>query len=243
MKAIILAGGFGTRLQGVLGDIPKPMADIAGRPFLEYLLIQLSREGLRDIILAVGYKAGAVKDYFKKGDAWGVRLRYSDEDTPRGTGGAFKKAATTFPDNAYIVMNGDSFFETDITDLAKRHKAMKAKATLAVRHQADMSRYGAVIAGKDHEISRFAEKGEIRGEGLINAGIYCIDGGVTDAIPEGKVSLECDLFPQWAGQGLKAVEGRGFFVDIGVPEALSGLRSHPEALLKSVGLNTNGRNS
>lgn len=238
MKAIILAGGFGTRLQGVLGDIPKPMAYIAGRPFLEYLVIQLSRAGIRDIILAVGYKADAVKGYFKKGDALGVRLSYSEEDAPLGTGGAFKKAATASPDDAFIVMNGDSFFETDIVDLAKRHKAMKARATLAIRRQADMSRYGAVIVGQDHEISRFAEKGEIRGEGLINAGIYCIEGNVADAIPEGKVSLEYDLFPQWAGQGLKAVEGNGFFVDIGVPEALSGLRSHPETLLKSVGLNT-----
>lgn len=240
MKAIVLAGGFGTRLQSLLKDTPKPMADVCGRPFLEYLVIQLSRAGIRDIILAVGYKADAVKEYFEDGKALGVRLSYSREDTPLGTGGAFKKAATSSRDDVFIVMNGDSFFEADIADLVERHKIMGAKATLCVRHQMDMSRYGAVIVGKDQEICRFAEKGEIKGEGLINAGIYCIEGGVVDTIPEGKVSLEYDLFPRWAGQGLKAVEGSGFFVDIGVPEALSGLRTHPEDLLKSVGLNTKG---
>jgi len=236
MKAIILAGGFGTRLKSVIQDIPKPMVDISGRPFLEYLLLQLKKAGICDIVLAVGYRSEKIEDRFRDGKAMGLNLTYSHEDSPLGTGGALKRALIMVDEKSAIVMNGDSFFDIDLNSLIDDHSNSGAKITIAVSRQADLSRFGSIVVDNNNNILRFMEKSSAEPGGLINAGIYCINKEIAPSIPEGKISLEYDIFPSWIGKGMKALKCDGFFVDIGLPESLSGIKNQPQQLFSAVGI-------
>src|SRR3989304_3798957 len=113
MKAVILAGGEGTRLREIIKDVPKPMAPVGGRPFLEYLILQLARWDFRKIILSIGYRGSIIKSYFGNGEQCGVNIKYSEEYEPLGFGGALRKAAQMIEDEQFIAMNGDSFFDID----------------------------------------------------------------------------------------------------------------------------------
>ena len=122
MNAVILAGGFGLRLRDAIGDVPKPMACINGKPFLEYLIMQLSKWHLKDVIIAAGYKNEVISSYFGDGHRWGVNIGYSKETEPLGTGGALKKAASLFKDDDFIAMNGDSFLDLNFSQFISFHK-------------------------------------------------------------------------------------------------------------------------
>lgn len=235
MKAIILAGGFGTRLRSVVRNKPKPMAVVAGHPFLEFLIMQLSAARIKDIIVSVGYKADYIKKYFKAGARWGVRISYSTEDEPLGTAGAVKRALSTIRDEAVIVMNGDSFFAIDFKKMIAAHKKKKAKMTIAVKRCNDTRRYGFVVFDASGDVLAFTEKSK-KSTGTINGGIYCIDAEVRRMIPVGNVSLEKEILPKLVNNGLYAFENEGFFVDIGTPRSLSELMRHPDGLLGALGL-------
>lgn len=234
MQALILAGGAGTRLRSVLGDnLNKPMAPVAGKPFLEYLIMRLQRQGIDDIILCVGYKADLIQSYFGDGARWGVHLSYSRETDFLGTGGALKLAESLIHGDAFYVLNGDSFFDVDLAALARFHQAVGAQATLALASVENAARYGAVrLDAETGRIVEFAEKDETPRAGLINGGVYLLTRAALDQTPAGQVcSLEREVFPALLAAG--ALYGQpcsGFFIDIGVPADYARLQADPTPL-------------
>src|SRR5438105_1940963 len=195
MQALILAGGAGTRLRTVLTGLNKPMAPVAGRPFLEYLLLQLKKHGIDEVTLCVGYKADLIQAYFGRGDRWGMQVSYFYETDFRGTAGALKLAEDLLHEDDFFVMNGDSLFAIELCTLMHYHRKMKATATLA--HVDDTQRYGMVGVGELGRIVSFIEKRAGNREGLINGGVYVFAREVLDFIPGGKlVSLEQDILPR-----------------------------------------------
>jgi D-glycero-alpha-D-manno-heptose 1-phosphate guanylyltransferase len=219
MQALVLAGGAGTRLRSVLGDnLNKPMAPIAGKPFLEYLISGLQRQNVADIILAVGYKADLIQSYFGQGERWGVRLLYSREQDFLGTGGAVKLAEEHIRGDEVLVLNGDSFFDVDVGELTRLHEQASATATLALAHVENAARFGAVRVDATGRIVGFSEKETTARAGLINGGIYVLTREVLGMIPPAQVcSLEREVFPALIGRNLYGRPFRGFFIDIGVP--------------------------
>lgn len=218
-QAIVLAGGFGTRLQPVLKDIPKPMAPVSGKPFLEYLLMHLKKSGIKKVILSSGYKSEAIEKYFGKHFS-GMDIEYSIETEPLGTGGAVKKAVELCTDTSVLVLNGDSFFNVDISTFEKFHNRKKSSITVAVKSMNDSSRYGCVITDTDNRVTGFTEKKPGAGIGLINGGIYLINIAEIPFknLPE-KFSFEKDVLEKSVDSlALFACESDGYFIDIGIPD-------------------------
>lgn len=235
MKAIILAGGQGVRLREVLPDLPKPMAPVAGRPFLEYLLLQLKRYGVFHVVLATGYKREVIRAYFGDGKQWGMHIDYSEEEVPLGTGGALKQAATLIFDDRFLVMNGDSFLDVDLAELSEFHESRAGAATLSLVWKNDAGRYGSVAKGDDHAILSFSEKGS-QSEGFINGGVYCLNRSILDRIGKGNISFERDVLTNLLGGDAYGMEVNGFFVDMGLSTEYRSLCDHPEHLMKVAGL-------
>jgi len=217
MKAIILAGGFGTRIKGIVGDRPKPMALIAGKPFLEHLILYLRDNGVTDIILTVHHMADQIKSYFGDGGWFNVNITYSEEETPLGTGGAIKKAQRHI-DDTFIVMNGDSYSELKLKDLLDFHYTKKSKFTISLSETNDSRHYGYVKL-KENKIEEFVEKQQ-GGINFVNSGIYIFEPSIFDYIESNKkISLEQDVFPILARENLLyGYKYQGYFMDIGRPE-------------------------
>ena len=180
MKALILCVGLGTRLRRVIDDRPKPMASVAGKPFLEYLIWQLKRYGFRDIVLCIGYLGDQVRAYFGDGSDWDVHISYSHEPEPLGTGGAVKLAEALIREDNFLVMNGDSFLDIDLNGLVNYHFEKRALATMALVEVENPARYGAVEINERGEIKNFVEKGMSSRSKLINGGIYVFNGKIFD---------------------------------------------------------------
>jgi D-glycero-alpha-D-manno-heptose 1-phosphate guanylyltransferase len=219
MEAIVLAGGLGTRLASRLQGLPKPMAPVAGRPFLEILLTQLRRAGCDRVLLSVGHQHTAIQDHF--GAAFhGMALDYVIESAPLGTGGAIRLALAQAREESVLVLNGDTFLDADYAAMLRFHAAEAAAVTLAVVHRDDVSRYGGVTI-EDQHIVRFEEKGR-SGPGTISAGTYVLARNLAwpSALPE-KFSIETDFFmPEVARLRPATYKVDGFFLDIGIPEDL-----------------------
>lgn len=217
-EAIVLAGGLGTRLRTVVADLPKPLAPVAGRPFLAWLLDALAAGGLRRVVLATGFMADAVERF--AGTRWeGMAVDYSREDQPLGTGGAVRQAALRIEgrDGAHVV-NGDTFLRYAPRDLHAATIAAGADAGLALARVDDVSRYGAVEVDDD-TVTAFREKGAT-GAGLINAGCYYLSPRALASLPgPGPFSLEREvLVPMAAAGRLAAFTRTSGFIDIGVPD-------------------------
>ncbi len=235
MQALILVGGAGTRLRPVLAQLNKPMAPVAGRPFLEYLFLQLKKREVEEVTLCVGYKADLIQSYFGTGDRWGMRVSYSYETDFRGTAGALKLAENLIHEENFFVMNGDSLFDIELHALMHYHRDMKATATLALAHVDDTQRYGAVGLNELGRIVSFIEKRQGKTEGLINGGVYAFARKMLEFIPGGQpVSLEQDILPGLIERGLYGLPSKGYFVDIGVPTDYMRLQSDPAQLLAAV---------
>ncbi|MDB5311902.1 MAG: nucleotidyl transferase domain protein [Gemmataceae bacterium] len=218
VSAAILAGGLGTRLRSVVADRPKVLAPVGGRPFLTYLLDQLARTGVRETALLVGYAAGRVQSTFGA-DYAGMRLRYSVEPTPLGTGGAVRLALPLLREDIVLLMNGDSFCDVDLDAVLTFHRG-HGGASLVLAEVADASRYGRVLAGPDGRVVRFAEKGSGQEAGRINAGVYVFGRALIESIPPDRpVSLERDVLPGWVATGRVRGFPGGRFIDIGTPES------------------------
>ncbi len=217
---IILVGGRGTRLQSVVSDRPKPLAEVAGRPFVEWLLLALRAQGVRRAVLATGYKGEMVEAYFADGARLDMNLTYAHETVPLGTGGAARHALEQTSTERVLVLNGDSFCPFDVARLLEAHARTAAVATLWLVHMDDCGRYGAVDVADDGRVRSFQEKSPNLGAGLINAGVYLFERSALEAIPTGRaVSLERETFPALIGQSLYATVGEGPFLDIGTPES------------------------
>ncbi len=220
MDAMVLAGGKGTRLQTVVSDRPKPMAEVAGRPFVEWLLLALRAQGVRRAVLATGYKGEMVEAYFGDGARLGLEVAYAHETVPLGTGGAARHALEQVKTDHMLVLNGDSFCSFDVRHLVEAHHRARAAVTLWLVPMDDCRRYGAVDVADDGQVRSFHEKSAELGAGLINVGVYLFDRRTLEDIPTGRaVSLEHDTFPALIGHGLCATVGEGPFLDIGTPES------------------------
>jgi D-glycero-alpha-D-manno-heptose 1-phosphate guanylyltransferase len=219
MEAIVLAGGLGTRLAARLEGVPKPMAPIAGRPFLEILLAQLQRAGATRVILSVGHLHHVIRDHFGA-SFHNVRIDYSIESAPLGTGGAIRKAVQQANEDAVLVLNGDTFLQADYAGMLRFHAAENAKATMAVVRHPDITRYGGVVIEQNHVVA-YEEKGRA-GAGWINAGSYVLakDLDWQPGLGE-RFSIERDFFvPEVSRLHPSAYPVSGYFLDIGVPEDL-----------------------
>ena len=234
MTVLILAGGLGTRLRKIVSNRPKPMILIANRPFLEYLILQLKRYSLTDIVLCIGHLGEQIREYFGDGGRWGVQITYSYEKRPLGTGGAIKLAERLIKEDDFLVMNADSFLDVDPNRLIEYHLTREALVTMALVEVEDPGRYGAVEANENGEIKSFVEKGqgESTRPGLINGGIYVLNREIFKYIPEGRVSLEKEVFPKLTGKRFYGMLVKGFFIDIGVPEDYKKLQENPGVLLQ-----------
>lgn len=219
MEAIVLAGGFGTRLRNVVQDVPKPMAPVAGKPFLEILLTSLEAKGVRRVVLSVGYLADSIKKHF--GSTFRtLAIDYEVEDAPLGTGGAVRAAIAHCTGDHVLVLNGDTFLDVELQTLELTWQRLR-RPMIVARPVEDAARYGRLLV-KNGLVIGFAEKGAA-GPGLINAGCYILPRDVLSSFPLYKpFSLETDFFiPLVSGSTVSPVAvfvTEGLFIDIGVPD-------------------------
>ncbi len=220
--AIVLAGGFGTRLQKVVSDVPKPMAPIRNKPFLHYLLTHLQIQGVEKIVFSTGYLHEKIEAYF--GNNYnGLEILYSQETKPLGTGGGIKKAFEHAKGNAFV-LNGDSFFNVDLNAMTKFHFEQKpdcrqagADFTLALKPMQNVERYGTVEL-KENRVIAFNEKA-FRENGLINGGVYITNREVFEDENLSEVfSLEIDFLAKKLDfLNVAGFVSDGYFIDIGIP--------------------------
>ncbi|MCI2105451.1 MAG: HAD-IIIA family hydrolase [Intestinimonas sp.] len=213
-EAVVLVGGFGTRLAHIVSDVPKPMASVCNRPFLRFVLDDLQQKGAERVILATGYKRECIEGFFGA-HYRGMEIVYSPEDTPLGTGGAIKQALSLCREDWVAVLNGDTYFDVDFAALenAKRPGTI----TLAAKRKQNFDRYGALELDGD-TVAAFLEKAPCS-EGLINGGVYLLERTALTDIPEEQFSFETVVLePLTASGRVLAVESTGYFIDIGVPE-------------------------
>ena len=222
ISVAILAGGLGTRLRSVVADRPKVVAEVGGVPFLRYLFTQIRTAGFSDAVLCTGHLSQQVHDLFGA-SADGLRLAYSEESTPLGTGGAIAHARGKLRSDPVLVMNGDSYCETPLGDFVEWWNSRKEQVCLLLVEVPDASRFGTVELDENGKVISFNEKGR-GGSGLVNAGIYLFRKSALDGLPSGvNCSLEREIFPKLAANGQIA----GFtaraarFIDIGTPESYS----------------------
>lgn len=216
MEAIVLAGGFGTRLRKVVADVPKPMAPIAGRPFLEILLVSLARKRFQRVILSLGFMAENIKEHFGS-DFAGMELDYVVEGQPLGTGGGIRLALERIKAHHVFVFNGDTFLDLEVNELERQWLATH-RPLIVGRYVDDTARYGRLLES-DGVASGFTEKG-IVGPGLINAGCYVLNREQLNEFPVCQAfSFESDYLAQALKAGAFDVfVTSGQFIDIGVPE-------------------------
>jgi len=217
-EAIILAGGLGTRLRKVVKDIPKPMADVNGKPFLEYLLAYLVKQGIKKIILSVGYKHEVIKTYF--GNSFlGMEIVYSVETEPLGTGGGIRKSLSFVNSEDVFVLNGDTLFNIDLKKFSLFHKEKNSVLSVALRPMKEFDRYGAVELDNNRRIIGFKEKRYYE-FGLINGGIYLLnkDFFATFGLKK-SFSFEKDFLERYYNSyTFYGLEFEDYFIDIGIPE-------------------------
>lgn len=217
-EAIVLAGGFGTRLQSVVKDTPKPMAPVKGRPFLTYVLDYLIEYQYDKVILSVGYLHEQIEEYF--GNRYkSLEIEYAVENEPLGTGGGILNAMSKCTTDNVLVINGDTLFKVDLNAFNRFHLEKKGLLTIALREVEDVSRYGSVTIGDDSMIILFTEKESTEGRGLINGGIYLINKKLFEKYPkEGRFSFEKDLMEKlYRREQFFAMPSNGYFIDIGIP--------------------------
>jgi D-glycero-alpha-D-manno-heptose 1-phosphate guanylyltransferase len=216
MEAIVLAGGFGTRLRHVVPDLPKTMAPVSGRPFLEILVATLAAKGFRRLVLSLGYMGEKVVAYF--GDSFaGVDLMYEIERTPLGTGGALRRALGRCSADHVFVLNGDTYLDLEAHEVEAQWQRERVPIIIAAEVP-DTSRYGRLsMAGK--RVTGFVDKG-VTGTGLINAGCYVFPRDIERQFPDEEVfSLENDFLAKSLMRiPFHVFVCRGRFIDIGVPE-------------------------
>ena len=243
MRAVVLVGGFGTRLRPLTYTTPKPMLPVCHRPVIEHLVAHLGRAGITEVTLALGFKPEVFVDAFPDGTCAGVALRYAVEPEPLDTAGAIKFAAEHAGiDGTFVVVNGDVLTDLDVGGLVAFHRAHGAEGTLHLIPVADPSAFGIVAIDSSGRVETFVEKpppGEALSN-LINAGTYVLEPSVLSRIPAGrKVSIERETFPSMVEEGtLYAMPSDVYWIDTGKPDeylqanldVLDGRRAHAEVM-------------
>ena len=216
--AIILAGGLGTRLRGVVADLPKPMAPVHERPFLDYILENIDLAFIDRFIFSIGYLGEKIQQYY--GNSYkGKEVVYCVENEPLGTGGGIKKAMQMAKSERVLIFNGDTFFDVDMNSFNASHRAHLCELSVALKTVSSPDRYGTVEL-ENGRISKFKEKQSGLEEGMINGGVYCINRNLLDQFPaEEKFSFETEILEkkvnEWKMCGFIS---EGLFIDIGIPE-------------------------
>jgi D-glycero-alpha-D-manno-heptose 1-phosphate guanylyltransferase len=223
VAAVVLAGGFGTRVQHLLPGVPKPMAPVAGRPFLEWVVRYLAKQGIRRAIISTGYLAEVVEQHFRDHPVPGITVECVAEASPLGTGGGVLHAVRTAGGEppAWLVMNGDSLAFADLAAVVAPLADAANSGVIVGRFMPDASRYGTLGTGPAGELLRFEEKRP--GSGVINSGIYLLRNSLIKEFPDRTpLSLEKDVFTTWLERGirLQTVVTEAPFLDIGTPESL-----------------------
>ncbi len=242
LQAVILAGGRGSRLGELTQRTPKPLLQVAGRPFIEHLLIELGRHGVTDIVILVGPSAAPFRSILGGDTRFGLKLTYVEEPTSAGTGGALHYARSQLAET-FLLVNGDSWFDINLLRLTVPALQPNALGRIALRHLENTDQYGRVQLADDGRVLAFTEK-ETGDPGLINGGVYWFDRGILDHIPPPPCSLETDVFPILAREGrLGGLTLSGRFIDIGTPEdfyradrMVGGWRRRPAAFLDRDGV-------
>jgi D-glycero-alpha-D-manno-heptose 1-phosphate guanylyltransferase len=223
--AIILAGGYGTRLHSVIHDVPKPMAHINSRPFLEYLLDYWIHQGICEFVLSVGYMKGIITEHFRQ-EYRGAKIIYTVEDEPLGTGGGLLLAAKSIPfKQPFLVLNGDTFFAVPLPDLLNFHDRNSSALTFSLFRTNETKRYLSIGISSEAKVVSFQSGNNDCGEKsfLANGGVYLVESTSvflsSDFIVGSKVSLEDDIIPTLHRNGTKlfGYECSGDFIDIGIP--------------------------
>lgn len=215
-ECIVLAGGFGTRLKSVIADMPKCMASINNKPFLEYLFDYLEKENFTKVVLSLGYKSEVIVDWLSTINK-NFDIEYVIEENPLGTGGAIKFASEKINTDTFFVFNGDTLFDINTDKLLQQHQLQRADISIALKKMNNFNRYGTVKMNSNHRITDFIEKQPLK-EGIINGGIYILNKQI---FPKNKTSfsfekevLECST----STLIILGYEFDSYFIDIGIPE-------------------------
>jgi len=219
-EAIILAGGFGTRLQAVVNDVPKPMAPINRLPFLNYVFDYLKFYKIQHVVLSTGYLSEKIVEFYKD-EFKGIKISYAKEETPLGTGGGIRNAMTKCKTDDVLVLNGDSFFDVDIKTHYRNHIFKQADCTLALRKVDNAARYGTIQLGRLNRIAAFKEKDNKEVEGLINGGVYILNRAIylNKTESDSAFSIEKDFYEKKIKElNIFGFDYNGYFIDIGIPE-------------------------
>lgn len=227
MDIVILCGGLGTRLKSVTGDAPKVMAEVDGKPFLDVIIEYLKDQGFQRIILCTGYQAQTVERYYQE-NSHDMRIVFSREEEPLGTGGALKNTRSLIESDIFFVMNGDSFCPINLKNFLGFYEKQKTIAALAVSKVDESKDYGGIVLDKEYRILGFYEKADVpvgSTAGYVNAGIYCFNKKLFSLMPEmKKFSMEYDVFPKLIQENIYGFLIDEKFFDIGTPERLKKIR-------------------
>jgi len=223
IDVLVLAGGLGSRLQGCLSGLPKPLAPVAGRPFLEHLLGWLSRQGLHRIVLALGHRAGAVLDYLKGGRFPSLEIVTVVEPYPLGTAGALTNALSVLHSDPILVMNGDTLIEASLSAFVAEHRRALGRVSMVCVRVPNTARYGRVEIDDGGRVLSFREKDpSLATAGWINAGVYLFGRAVLDTLQNLRCgSLERDVLAALSPGSIHAFRSESRFIDIGTPEDLN----------------------
>lgn len=237
MKAVIIAGGSGTRLRPLTYNTPKPMVPLFGKPFLQYQLEHLKRHGITEVIINLHYLSDVIQAHFGDGSELGLKIVYSLEEKPLGTAGAVKLAEEHFDDEPLVVLNGDILTDIDLTEMIARHRVNKARATIAMIHVTDPTSYGLIFTEDDGRITRFLEKPswDEATVDTVNAGIYVLDPSVFRYVPRQEAySFERGLFPLMLqlNENVFGYATDCYWLDIGSPQKY--LQAHTDILMDRV---------
>ena len=217
IDAVILCGGKGTRLQPVVFDRPKALAAFGDTTFLDFLINSLKSHGFKTFILCVGYMKDQIKDHFK--DTKDIKILFSEEDEPLGTGGALKKAETLVQSQTFIVMNGDSICDINFYDFYHFHINKGALLSMALVRKDEARDFGSVLMKDNDEIISFTEKVTNSSPCLVNAGVYCMQKEIFACMPDLlKFSLENDFFPKMIEKRVAGFIINSDLIDIGTPD-------------------------
>jgi mannose-1-phosphate guanylyltransferase len=243
MRAVVLVGGFGTRLRPLTLDVPKQMLPVGGATMLERVVGRLADAGIEEVVLSLGYRPDVFTEAFPDGHCAGISIRYAVEPEPLDTGGAIAFAAREAGiDDTFLALNGDVLTDMDLAELIARHRETGALGTIALTPVDDPSRYGVVPTDDDGRVIEFVEKPEpgTAPSNWINAGTYVLEPAVLDQIEAGrKVSIEREVFPALAASGsLYAVHSDAYWIDAGTPEAYR--QAHVDLLDGARGASTDG---
>jgi mannose-1-phosphate guanylyltransferase/phosphomannomutase len=249
MKAVIIAGGLGTRLRPLTYNLPKPIVPLANRPFVVHQIEHLIKHGVDEIILNLHYLSSEIKKVLDDGKAWGIKIHYSLEESPLGTAGAVKNAEKYFDKGPMIIFNGDILTDINITKVVNYHREKQALVTLTLTEVDDPTPFGLVLTDKEGRVTKFIEKPawEMVTARTINAGIYVVNPEIFNEVPRDKeYSFERQLYPSLLERGapIFGYLSDAYWIDIGNPQKYKEAHEailRGEVAVKIFGTRTDGK--